>query len=243
MAKNTGAIQLTGTIGNVTIDKNGNARLKQQSRPVTSPRTAENNAEFGTAGRAGKLVRDAMRRVLSLVPSGTSTGRLTAALRAIIGFDTTNGRGLRQVLKANIGALLGFQFNDGASLASNLYAARTVGTDAQGVVTVGFASIDPMTDVSAPQGATHVGVMGAAVAIDFVAGTVREATETTTIVPMALNGGPVANQQLVLDLGGAVTGTESLIVTLGVVYYQEVNGQLYPLANGSYAALDVVVAE
>lgn len=233
-------LQLVGTIGSVTIDRNGFARQKVQSRPATAARTLENNNEFGNAASAGKRVRDSFRSVLGSIPMRGLAGSLTKLMRAIVSLDTTAARGSRKVLKANIGKLLGFGFNPGSSLSSNLFAAFDVNVTVPTAVTINFASIDPLTDLSAPQGATHVGIVAAAMVADFVAGTSREGVLGATIAPFPLNGGPVANASITLDLVTAATATESMIVALGVVYFQEVNGDLYPLTNGANAALEIV---
>jgi hypothetical protein len=48
----------------------------------------------------------------------------------------------------------------------------------------------------------------------------------------------------VLNLANTVTAnsTHPLFVVLGIEFYQEVNGQMYPLKNGAYNPLSIVKA-
>lgn len=52
--------------------------------------------------------------------------RLTQAVRAVIGMDEANDRGQRVVDKANMSALLGFNFNQGAGIGQSIYFPYTV---------------------------------------------------------------------------------------------------------------------
>ena len=73
MAKQRGIIKLEGTIGDITFQKTQDGYLAKEkssipaSRIATDPafqRTRENNAEFGRAGKAGKVLRNALRGAL-----------------------------------------------------------------------------------------------------------------------------------------------------------------------------------
>ena len=66
MAKQTGIIKLKGTIGGISFYKTSDGDLAREkggvdkSRIANDPafqRTRENGAEFGAAGKGGKLVR------------------------------------------------------------------------------------------------------------------------------------------------------------------------------------------
>ena len=66
MAKQKGIIKLKGTLGDITFYKSQDGFLAREkggveaSRIANDPafqRTRENGAEFGTAGKAGKMLR------------------------------------------------------------------------------------------------------------------------------------------------------------------------------------------
>jgi hypothetical protein len=73
MARQKGIIKLKGTIGDITFYKTQDGHLAREkggidaSRIKTDPafqRTRENGSEFGRAGKAGKVLRTALTRVI-----------------------------------------------------------------------------------------------------------------------------------------------------------------------------------
>jgi hypothetical protein len=70
MARQKGIIKLKGTIGDITFYKTQDGHLAREkggidaSRIASDPafqRTRENGSEFGRAGKAGKILRTALR--------------------------------------------------------------------------------------------------------------------------------------------------------------------------------------
>ena len=177
MAKQGGVLGITGTVGGMTFDRNGVVRKvrpsnKDQFESAPSlARTRENAGEFGRVARAGKLLRQALRKQLQGVADRLSVGRLTKEMRRIEGLDTTATRGQRRVLKADAGELLGFNFNAGAPLTTVFfaeYAVKLTGKALTGKTLTGKAltgkaltltlpGLVPTTDLAAPAGATDYG--------------------------------------------------------------------------------------
>ena len=76
MARQKGIIKLKGTLGDITFYKSADGYLAREkggidaARIATDPkfqRTRENGEEFGTAGKAGKMLRTAIRGLLQNV--------------------------------------------------------------------------------------------------------------------------------------------------------------------------------
>mgnify|MGYP007127515140 CR=1 FL=1 len=70
MANQKGIIKIEGTVGGMTFYKKDGQYLVKEKSSISADkiandpafaRTRENNAEFGAAGTAGKLLRDALR--------------------------------------------------------------------------------------------------------------------------------------------------------------------------------------
>ena len=118
MGKLTGPIQISGTVGGLVFRRDGTVASKPASRAITSPRSLENNSEFGRAGSYGKLLRDALRSVIDTATDRYAASRLTAVMRQIIGLDDTNDRGQRVYDSSNSAPLVGFGFNALSSVAS-----------------------------------------------------------------------------------------------------------------------------
>src|SRR5699024_7074115 len=116
MARQAGIIKLKGTIGDISFYKTSDGFLARQKggidgdRIANDPafqRTRENGAEFGRAGKGGKLIRNAIRVLLRRAKDKRVTSRLTTQLLAIVKTDTVNERGLRTILNGDLNLLNG----------------------------------------------------------------------------------------------------------------------------------------
>ena len=90
--------------------------------------------------------------------------------------------------------------------------------------------------IAAPSGTSHFKIISAGAEIDFEAETFVEAHSETAILPWDTNATAIISQT------NAVTpaSTKPLFLALGVEFYQEVNGQMYPLKNGVFNPLALV---
>src|SRR6478735_12210622 len=107
MARQKGIIKLKGTIGDITFYKTKDGHLAREkggieaSRIANDPafqRTRENGAEFGRAGKAGKTLRLALRTLLLNASDSRMVSRLTQTMVKVIQADSTNDRGMRNVI-------------------------------------------------------------------------------------------------------------------------------------------------
>jgi hypothetical protein len=247
MARQKGIIKLKGTIGDITFYKTKDGHLAREkggvdaSRIANDPafqRTRENGSEFGRAGKAGKTLRTALRTLLLNSSDNRMVGRLTQAMIKVIQADLVNERGLRNVIDGEAELLLGFEFNIGGKLGTSLFA-PFVGTidRVTGEISVDLASFVPGNMIAAPGGTTHFKIISAGAEINFEAETFVVATSETAILPWDMTP-TVAISHL-----NAVTpnSVSPLFLALGVEYYQEVNGKMYPLKNGSYNPLALIL--
>jgi len=120
MARQKGIIKLDGTIGGITFYKSQDGYLAREKGGVSADkiandpnfqRTRENGEEFGRAGKAGKLLRNAIRAMLQNASDSRMVSRLTAEMVKVIQEDVTNARGLRNVIDGEAELLEGFEFN------------------------------------------------------------------------------------------------------------------------------------
>ncbi len=177
MARQKGIIPLKGTIGNITFYKSGDGFLAREKggvdkkRIATDPafqRTRENGAEFGRAGLAGKVLRNALRALLQNVSDKRMVSRLTRDMVKVIQADTVNARGLRNVIDGEAELLEGFEFNDNSKLGTTRYAPFTaVINRLTGELTANIPAFIPSNMVAAPAGSTHFKITSAGVEIDF----------------------------------------------------------------------------
>ena len=246
MAQQKGIIKLKGTIGGITFYKTSQdghlAREKggiEASRIASDPafqRTRENGAEFGRAGKAGKMLRTAMRGLLINSADGRMVGRLTQRMVKVIQADETNERGLRNVIDGEAELLLGFEFNIRGKLGTTLFAPYTAAIDrVTGEITLDVPPFIPINMIAAPSGTTHYKIISGGAEIDFEAETFVVQTSESAILPWdAVLTVALAQTNLV-----TAASTKPLFLALGIEFYQEVNGQMYALKNGAYNPLSL----
>lgn len=246
MARQKGIIKLDGTIGDLTFYKSKDGYLAREKGGVPADRiandpafqrTRENGAEFGRAGKAGKILRTSLRALLQNTADSRMVSRLTTLFVKVIQEDAVNPRGLRNVIDGEAELLQGFDFNANGKLGTTIYAPFTSMIDrAAGTLIVNMPSFVPLNMIAAPGGATHFKIISAGSEVDFENEVFVVDTQSTAILPWD------AVVTAVINLSNAVTpnSTKPLFLALGIEFYQEVNGQMYALKNGAYNALNLV---
>jgi hypothetical protein len=246
MAKQKGIIKLEGTIGDITFYKSQDGYLAREKGGVPGDRiandpafqrTRENGAEFGAAGKAGKVLRTAIRALLQNSADSRMVSRLTQEMVKVLQKDATNTRGLRNVIDGEAELLEGFEFNKNGKLGTTLYAPFTGTIDrVAGTLTASIPAFIPLNMVAAPGGTTHFKIVSAGVEVDFENETFVVDNQATAVLPW--DAAPTA----VINLVNAVTpaSTHPLFLVLGIEFYQLVNADMYPLKTGAFNALALV---
>jgi hypothetical protein len=246
MAKQQGIIKLEGTIGDITFYKSQDGFLAKgkggipADRIASDPafvRTRENGSEFGRAGKAGKTLRIALRAMLQNSADSRMVSRLTKEMVKVIHEDITNPRGLRNVIDGEAELLEGFDFNRNGKLGTTLYAPFTAAIDrVTGVITADLPAFVPLNMIAAPGGTTHYKIVSAGAEVDFENESFVMDNQSTAILPWD----SVATAPINLANAVNANSTHPLFLALGIEFYQEVNGQQYPLKNGAFNALALV---
>lgn len=246
MAQQKGILRIEGTIGGMTFYKSQDGYLVREKGGVSKDkiandpnfqRTRENGAEFGRAGKAGKLLRTALRAQLQNGSDARVVSRLTTDFLKVIQADSTSTRGMRNVIDGEAELLEGFEFNINGKLGSTFYAPFTGAINrVTGALTVDIPAYVPINMIAAPGGATHYKIVSAGVEVDFENETYTVDVNESTVLAWD------ATATAALNLANAVTAasTKPLFLVLGVEFYQEVNGQMYSLKNGAYNPLAIV---
>lgn len=247
MARQKGIIKLKGTVGDITFYKSADGYMAREkggvdsNRIATDPafqRTRENGAEFGRAGKAGRVLRTAIRPLLVNVHDRYAIGRLAKMMVKVIQADATNPRGMRNVIDGEAELLAGFEFNRNGGLGATLYAPFTANIDrAAGEITLEIPAYVPSQMVVAPSGATHYKIVSAGSEIDFEAETHVTEVKETAVLPWDEMATAALNHVHAVT----AASTKPLFLTLGIVFYQQVNAAYYPLKNGSFNPLAIVM--
>ena len=246
MARQKGIIKLKGTIGDITFYKTQDGHLAREkggidaSRIASDPafqRTRENGSEFGRAGKAGKILRTALRALLLNSADGRMVSRLTQSMVKVLQADLVSIRGLRNIIDGEAELLAGFEFNIRGKLGTSLFAPFVATIDrVTGVIEVTLASFIPANMIASPSGTTHFKIISAGAEVDFEAETFVVENSETAILPWDSVATAVITQTNTVT----PASTKPLFLALGVEFYQLVNGQMYPLKNGAYNPLSLV---
>lgn len=249
MAKQKGIIKLKGTMGDITFFKTRDGYMARErggvdaNRIATDPafqRTRENGAEFGRAGKAGKLLRSAIRPLLMNTADGRMVSRLTKEMMRVIKADATSERGLRNVIDGETELLLGFEFNERGKLGTTFYAPFGASIDrVAGELTITIDTFIPANMISPPGGTTHFKIISAGAEIDFETETYVVFNSETAILLLDSTPSTAINQVNTVT----ANSTHPLFLVFGIEFYQEVNGRMYSLRNGAFNPLAIVSVE
>lgn len=246
MAKQNGIIQLQGTIGNITFYKTKAGYLAREKggvsadRIATDPayaRTRENLSEFARAGKACKMLFSAFRTMLTNIKDSYSISRLHREMMKVIKADAISVRGQRNVLDGETELLRGFEFNSNARLTSTLFAPFTAAIDrAAGTLRVDIPPFSPANMLASPIGATHFKILVGGAEVDFEAETFVNGLANSEEI--AIDGTDTTAMNLLANVTS--NSTKPLFLSLGIAFYQLVNGVFYTLKSGINNALSLV---
>ncbi|ADR23153.1 hypothetical protein MATR_29980 [Marivirga tractuosa] len=246
MARQKGIIKLKGKIGDLSFYKTKDGYLAREKGGIDKERmkndpafqrTRENGAEFGRAGKAGRLLRTSVRPLLLKAADGRVASRMTREMVKVVKSDTSNDRGQRTASEGDVELLKGFEFNQNGKLNATMYAPFSAAIDrASGEATVNIPGFIPQNTFAAPGGATHMRLIVAASKVDFEGESFDLDTDESSDIAI----GPQSESAINLTATVPTTGDFPIFLLFGVEFLQEVNGTMYPLKNGAYNALALV---
>ncbi|MGQ1891300.1 hypothetical protein ACT29H_12745 [Thermophagus sp. OGC60D27] len=247
MARQESFLKLKGRVGDLTFYKSGGKYLARTKGGIDGDRikndprfarTRENGQEFLRAVKAGKLLRDAFREQLTLTSDRGMSGRLSSAFSKIVKSDEVSARGERNVMAGDVALLTGFEFNANSNL-KNIFTEGYGASLAEGVAEVLIDAFNP-SSIRKPEGATHGQFVTVAGFFDFNG--LESAAATVEGEPFSLDESEHLEETLTIGSVEPVEGGVG-VVMLGLLFWQEVNGELYKLNNGSTNALRVIAVE
>ncbi|SIN81175.1 hypothetical protein [Chitinophaga niabensis] len=235
MATQTGVITYDGkldkTIGYNRKGKRCVRRLPEQVR--RSDATILSGTDFGTASKAGKLVRMALVPALDIRMDYTLTNRLNKEMLKVL-YTGSRERGNRRIQNKALELLKGFQFNKATGLD------RLLPFPTPQVVQDGdkLRIVIPAMEAYAIRHAgntTHIEIKAVAAGLRFNGNDNQEQAVSDKVL-FRINE-PVAATELVLPFKA---GEAETIVVLQVRAFHEHNGKLLSLGNVKYFAADII---
>lgn len=258
MARNKSFVKLEGTLDNLTFYlKDGENLVKTKSsvsknRIMTDSayrRTRENMREFGGAARVGKAFRTAFSGIVKTMGDTYMGSRMNGLMKRINSYGA-GVRGERDFEIVTYGEMLrGFEFNKTSPLDAQFFAASALPTINASRDEVSWIVPDFNTDsfIRKPDGATHFRlVLAAGYVSDYEYSTALAGYEPVDEYVNGMGGiiysgdipltgmvGGVTTLSLDLSSIGVIPATVAMFVGTGIIFYQEINGDLYELAQGN----------
>lgn len=259
MAKQTGLVKYSGTLGGVRHFKikglqgdfaglTGGPSADQIYNDPAFQRTRENMSEFGGSATAAKAIRVGLSNVIKQMSDPQVTGRLTAIMKEINLKDTAGVRGQRSILiSQNRGDIEGFNFDKNISFTSVFNAPATSSVSAtRDSVTINVPPFNPLNYINAPAGATHFRLINAITVISDYA--YNTATGKYEPVDGSTNGLNDVQYSSYMDLSALTTlitltstlpGSPTLssdvtgLLCVGIEFYQQVGSNYYLFSSGN----------
>ncbi len=265
MAKNIGLIKLKGSLGGMSFYEDGGKNIvKMANGPdkekiMTDPayrRTRENMVEFGGAAKVGKAFRSGFGEVAKTMGERYLSSRVTGLMKRINSFGSGK-RGERSFEFSNYKDLLKkFEFNRTATFGTTFFAPYTslsFNAERNNVDWV-IPSFSTDSYVRHPEGTTHFKLVLALSSLsDYTFNNSLDGFEPieadfnslrALVMSDAIEIGTVtgADINLSANLGSGIVlpATVIAIAAVGIIFYQEINSQLYELASGNGMRIEAV---
>lgn len=246
MAKQTGFLKLEGSVGDINFYRTKDGYMVREKSRLSAERiakdpkfdlTRKNNAEFTNAANAAKMLRKACAKLLQFSRDGSNHTRLFTQMMKVVKADATSVRGQRNVIDGEAELLQGFEFNKNAELLYTLF--EKYETDINrvtGVMKVDVTSFIPSQKLLAPMGATHFKLVAMGVEVDFANSTSKDEVKESAMFPWNIT--PTGN--ISLEMHVTANSTHPLFLLLGLQFYQETNGHLDRMTDGTFNSLSIV---
>jgi hypothetical protein len=226
MAKQESLLKFSGKLGNVIGYRSKKNYLLRSASAVVKQTHATKKAakDFGTASKAGRLIRHALSEHLQHCYDSSLTNRLNKKLGEIVRADDTHKPGMRLPLAANMQSLSNFQFNSKASMLQLLKGVPVIENN------------DGNISISFPEKINNkipVAIKAIALSVNFTQQTTRQLASETIIIKCG-------EKQSVPTLTLSPGTNDLTFIMLEIQSCYEVNNQLFPCLNKKGAVLDII---
>lgn len=245
-SNNSSLIKLQGNLDGLTFyEQDGKQFVRRtpksnKSKFETSEsmaRVRENASEFAIVTNSAKRLWDTMRPLTANNKDSKSFQRLRSLMNELKKMDSTSARGERDPLITLNDAsgkelLKGFNFNSKAQLDSILFKPFTVDTTAGTLLIEGF---NPLVHLSAEPSATHFSMKLCKADVEISSG--KSELVISNEAQFAVTA-PAANITLQLEDDTTINGLQLFV--LQICFFQEMNGQMYPLKDKAHNASKII---
>ncbi|WP_343307961.1 hypothetical protein AAHN97_12470 [Chitinophaga niabensis] len=233
MGKQRSIVRYTGKVGN-TVGYYHKGKLCIRSLPEhvnISEATKRSATDFGTASKAGKLVRHALKPELGIRHDSDLTNRLNTSMLKVL-YAGSKQRGARNINRKYLDMLAGFKLNVNTELDKLLPFKPQVVQNANSL-RIAIPAIEE-GGIRHAKNTTHIELKAIAVGLNFSEGNYEQAVSAKVLIDLRK---PAAATELVLPFKAGDTET---IVVFQVRAFSEEGGKRYASGNRKYFAADII---
>ncbi|MDY0217598.1 MAG: hypothetical protein RBS19_11655 [Bacteroidales bacterium] len=247
MAENTSSlVKLRGDVDGLTFYAKDGKQFVRRTRKSNKEkfdndpsmvRVRENAAEFKNVSQSAKRLWDTLRPFTANNKDSKSYLRLRSIMNELKKMDTTSLRGERDALNGLTEAagkqlLKGFNFNSKSQLDSILFKQFELNTDSGKLMMEQF---NPSIHLASEPSSTHYSITLCKADIDINSG--KSELAMSNVHQAAVNG---STEDVVLQLETTTHINGLQLFVLQIAFYQEMNGQLYPLKDKAHNASKII---
>ena len=209
-----------------TFRTRGSCRFKDDITKALDPRSMKHRNDFGLTMSSSKLLRQALKPLLSNFSTHLSLMRINSAIWKSVLSDKINEKGKRNAFHGYNSTLKNLELNPLASLHTLLYVTYKNKIDREkGLFSLTLPSFNPMENIKNLKGATHFRIVSAAVELDFLKLDFTSNFLESEYLPFEHFQTEIISHEHQLK----ENSIHPLILVLGLQYFQKVNGVYYQL--------------
>lgn len=233
MGKQTGIVRYTGKVGKLCgYYHKGKLCFRSLPEQVNiSEATRLAATDFGTASKAGKLVRYALKQELNIRHDSDLTNRLNTSMLKVL-YAGSQQKGARRIGRKQLNALAGFKLNEVTELGKLLPFTPQVVQDKKSL----RIAIPAMAAgaIHHAKNSAFIEIKAIATALNFEEGGYRQAASDKVMIDLRK---PAEATELVLPF---TAGDAETFVVLQVRAFSEEGGRLYASGNRKFYAADII---
>ena len=233
MGKQTSIVRYTGKVGNL-VGYYHKGKLCFRSLPEQvniSEATKRSATDFGTASKAGKLVRHALRPEMGIRHDSDLSNRLNTSLLKVL-YAGSQQKGARSINRKYLDMLTGFKLNEHTELGKLLPFKPQVVQNVNSL-RIAIPAMEAGSILHA-KNTTHIELKAIAVGVNFGEGDYEQAASAKLMIDLRM---PSEAMELTLPFKA---GDAETIVVFQVKAFREENGTLYASGNRKYFAADII---
>ena len=232
MPRQEGPPYFTGKInGWIGYKRNGIYFIRKAEVEVRQTAATKQAAkDFSSASSCGKLIRQALHKVMDLQQDEFLAPRLNKLMAKVLREDKVHQTGQKVIKAEHLHLLQGFSFNKETKIDNVLLALQTDITYDEHI-TIRIASIPKLKYTDST---THIEIKAIAISPDFAKGTCKQAVSEARKIKASETTLPS------MELMVLRPGNQATIVILQVRPLELVNKKYYELEDKKYLAADII---